>query len=92
MNKASLLILTIALTNHYTHAELLIIKKGPEGLMSLDEYDKSNESMLAATLLNYEWPAVIANTQLASKEQDELLNPNKPYAEENFIREKIKKN
>ncbi|MDR3646841.1 MAG: hypothetical protein P4L22_04860 [Candidatus Babeliales bacterium] len=45
---------------------------------------------IADVLLKYQWPMVNANTSLTKEEKNELLTPDKPYAEENFIRKKLK--
>lgn len=70
------------------YAELLVIKKGKHGFVPLDESDEKNKSLIAHILLKYEWPMVIANSDLTKQEEDELLSP-KPYAEEKFIRRKL---
>lgn len=71
------------------HAELLIVKHGKDYLVPLDVSDTANYPAIAHVLLSYQWPMVIMNTTLTNKERDELLSPDKPYAEEEFIRTKL---
>lgn len=87
------------------HAELLIVKmiNPPRAQLAqstnssftgpyfapLDPTDEPNYPAIAQVLLNYQWPMVIANPNLTSTEQDELLTADIPNAEENFIRRKL---
>ena len=71
------------------HAELLIVKKTDIGFSSLGAFDERNYDEIADILLKYEWPMVITNNSLTEQEQNELLT-NQPYAEENFISQKLK--
>lgn len=77
-------------TMSYVHAELLVIKKTGQGFAPLDASDEKNKVELAQIFLDYEWPMVIANTKLTKEEMDELLTADKPNAEEDFIRAKVK--
>jgi hypothetical protein len=73
-----------------TRAELLVVKKTSEGFVPLSlEDDKAASPKIAAILLKYQWPMCIASN-LTKEEQDELLTPGKPYAEELFIQKKIR--
>jgi hypothetical protein len=74
----------------FIRAELLVVKKTNEGFAPLSlEEDKSASSKIAEILLKYQWPMCIASN-LTPEEQDELLTPGKPYAEELFIQKKIR--
>jgi len=88
--KLVLLIISLYASNSLVHAELLVIKKGEQGFVPLDASDEVNKAAIADVFLKYEWPMVIANTALTKEEQDELLTSGVPYAEENFIRNKLK--
>jgi len=96
MNKLSkqlLVMMSLCAFNFVMHAELLVVKKGDQGFVSLNEKDEVNKAAIADVFLKYEWPMVIANTALTKQEQDELLTAetaDKPYAEEMFIRKKLK--
>lgn len=70
-------------------AELLIVKKTESGFASLDTEESINHGkQITDILLKYQWPLCIASA-LTQEEQDELLSPDKPYAEEIFIQKKI---
>ncbi len=71
-------------------AELLVIKQTDEGFAPLDAGDVHNKNAIASIFLNYEWPMVIANTRLTNQEMDELLTADRPNAEEEFFRAKVK--
>jgi len=88
--KQLLMIMSLCAFNFIMHAELLVVKRGGEGFVQLDEKDEVNKDAIANVFLKYEWPMVIANTALTKQEQDELLTADKPYAEEEFIRNKLK--
>jgi len=84
-----LLLTSIVATSSLLHAELLIVKHGKDHLVPLDASDEKNHAAIADVLLKYQWPMVITNTALTKKERDELLTPDKSYAEEKFIRNKL---
>jgi hypothetical protein len=78
------------------HAELLVVKKDEKGhYVQLDQNDAKYHKKIAAVILSYQWPMIIANTkldsQLTQEEQSELLSSGSEYAcaEERFIRKKI---
>lgn len=88
------------------HPELLIIKKvkdkdGEEVFAPLDVNDKADNAaapIIAAILLKYQWPMVIAS-DLTESEKNELLTPidpkeieklGKTFPEEEFIQKKIR--
>ncbi len=75
--------------NDSLKAELLIVKRIQDRLVSLDESDARNYPVLKNILLNYRWPMVIANRTLTKEEKDELLTSDSPFAEEKFIRRKL---
>lgn len=71
------------------HSELLIVKKTETGFAPLTTEETINSGpQIAEILLEYQWPMCIAS-ELNQKEQDALLSPDKPYAEELFIENKI---
>lgn len=80
----------LALCIFSMQAELLVVKQGENGFLPLDASDEVNKAAIADVLLKYQWPMVIANTALTEQEQNELLTSGKPYAEEEFIRNKLK--
>ena len=76
--------------------ELLVIKKNERGhYVSLDQNDAKHHKKIAAVILSYQWPMIVANTKLNSQlkpdEQNELLSSGLEYAcaEEKFIRKKL---
>ena len=70
-------------------AELLIVKKEGDAFVPLSEQDVAQHSkQLQDILLKYQWPTVIMS-DLTEQEQNELLIPAKPYAEEKFIEKKV---
>jgi len=72
------------------HSELLIVKKVDNVFVPLDASDDKNGNVISDILLKYEWPMCIANDSLSEEDKNDLLSPNKPYAEELFIQEKIR--
>jgi len=70
------------------HPELLVIKKENGRFAPLTEADLPDSQKIMDIILKYEWPMCIAS-DLTPEEQDALLTPNKPFAEEHFIRRKI---
>lgn len=77
--------------NTFLHAELLIIKHEEGHFIPLDTSDKPHHAAITDILLKYQWPMVITNTTLTEEEKNELLLPNRPHAEEDFIRIKLQK-
>jgi len=70
------------------HPELLVIKKENGHFAPLTEADLPDSQKIMDIILKYEWPMCIAS-DLTPAEQDALLTPNKPFAEERFIQNKI---
>ncbi len=73
------------------YSELLIVKKEKNGFAPLDASDlvKSGK-IITDIILKYQWPMSISS-QLSQEEQDALLTSQKPYAQELFIQNKIRK-
>lgn len=88
--------LCLALWCAAAHAEFLIVKKiqdkdGKEIFAPLDFEDKSDNAaapIITQILLKYEWPMCTA-ADLTEAEMAELLAPDVPQAEENFIQKKL---
>jgi len=92
-----LITITLCTINFTARPELLIVKKiessepnGPAQLAPLDNEDVARSGkIISDILLKCQWPMCIMS-QLTQKEQDELLSPNLPYAEERFIENKLR--
>lgn len=72
------------------HAEFLVLKQTDTGFAALNGDDVVNKAAIADIFLKYQWPMVISNSSLTEEEQNELLTSDLPYAEEKFIRKKLK--
>lgn len=71
-------------------ATLLVVKKEHDSFVCLDERDKVNYDAIGDGFLRYQWPMVITNSSLTENEKNELLSSDQEYAEEKFIRKKLK--
>jgi len=91
--RISMLFLGSLLFFNSAYSQLLIVKRNQDntGFIPLDASDNSNKAALSKILLKYEWPTVIATTDLTPEEQDQLLSScqDSTYAEEDFISKKL---
>lgn len=85
-----LLVLSLCAAVFPAHAELLVVKKGADGLFApmTEEDTKKDGKVISDILLKYEWPMCITS-DLTNTEKNELLAVGKAYAEEKFIEKKI---
>ena len=72
-------------------AELLIVKKGPDGtFQALDESDARNNLHITYAKNMYQWPMCLASGVPRSEELAELFAAGKPYAEELFVQNQLR--
>lgn len=88
MKRYGLLAAFLFMVNITVYPALLIVKKEDGVFAPLAEADKDNSEKVATILIKYEWPMCIASN-LTAKDQNALLTPDKAFAEESFIQNKL---
>jgi len=88
--KNTFLLLTI-FAWQVAHAELLIVKRNPQGaIVALDDNDEKTYNVITLLLQRFQWPMCIISS-LPEAEKKELYSPGIPAAEEIFIRKKVQR-
>lgn len=83
------LIVFLCSINKLLFAELLVFKKTKNELSALSDIEiKKHGTVISEILQKYQWPMCIAS-DLTAAEKTELLESDKPYAEERFIQKKL---
>ncbi|MFA6264077.1 MAG: metallophosphoesterase [Candidatus Babeliales bacterium] len=81
----------VACLRRSADAELLLVTKTADGGLSSVTNKDPNCKILYETILKYQWPTCLATLhQLSDEEKQALFTPT-PHAEENFIRQQVKK-